>query len=139
MEGNTDPVVSDPDLQALSLAWGDFDSQFVSRLLAETDLKEAFIEAHTLKPEVTHSVEGSKLCKREVSSSQTQGGSVLLPNVDPANFAEDAMRSLFQQYHSSCILPQMEFLRTGSDVMWSQIGNQFSSVFVQLLSSATVG
>jgi hypothetical protein len=103
-------------------------------LLAETDLKEAFIAAHTLKPEVTHSVEGSKLSKREVSSSQTQGGSVLLPNVDPANFAEDAMKCLFQQYHTSCILPQMEFLRTGSDVMWTQVGNQFSSVFAQLLS-----
>lgn len=45
--GNTDTAMADPELQALSLDWGDFDPQLVKQMLQDPSLKQAFIAAHT--------------------------------------------------------------------------------------------
>ena len=81
--GNTDVQMADPDLQALCLEWGDFDPQMIKQMLSDRALKQTFIAARTLQPEVTQSVEGNKLAKRDNKRVRPDdSGSLLLQNVD---------------------------------------------------------
>jgi hypothetical protein len=96
MQGNTDQI-DDVELKALLLDWGDFDPEMIRQMKQDPQLKKAFIAAHTLNPEVTQCLEGSKLSKRETKRPRMDGSQILLAEIDKAEITEETMKTLFQQ------------------------------------------
>lgn len=134
MQGNTEENADDPDLKELLLDWGDFDPETLRQLKQDPKLKQAFIAAHTLSPEVTQCMEGSHLAKRDSKRSRPSEEKLLLNTLDTSSISEDAMKQFFHQYHNSHILPPLEFLRNGFEQMYSRMDQQLASLHMALLS-----